>query len=198
MTTPAATHAPAIKAAHWLTAVLIAFAYLLAFYMRSAESADQLAWYLMLHRSTGLVIAALTLARLGIRAHAALPAWPAGLPRWQQFAATASERALCLFLLAQPLLGIVGSLLRGNVVLFAIPVPQLFPRDRALAREILAVHHVLGFCLLGLIALHVAAALHHHFVRRDDILLRMLPRLHHPPSSPQEPALGLNGGENPL
>ena len=94
MTTPAATHAPAIKAVHWLTAVLIAFAYLLAFYMRSAESADQLAWYLMLHRSTGPVIAALTLARLGIRAHTILPAWPAGLPRWQQFAATASERAL--------------------------------------------------------------------------------------------------------
>jgi cytochrome b561 len=101
-------------------------------------------------------------------------------------------------LLAQPLLGIVGSLLRGNFVLFGILVPQLFPRDRVLAREILAVHHILGFCLLALIALHVVAALHHHFVRRDDILLRMLPRLHHPRSSPQEPALGLNGGENPL
>jgi cytochrome b561 len=141
----------------------------LAFYIRSAQSAEQLAWYLMLHRSAGLVIAALTLARLGIRAHSALPAWPAGLPRWQQFAATASERALYLFLLAQPLLGIVGSLLRGNVVLFGIPVPQLFPRDRALAREILAVHHVLGVCLLTLIALHVAAALHHHFVRGDAL-----------------------------
>jgi hypothetical protein len=42
-----------------------------------------------------------------------------------------------------------------------------------------------GPAILALIALHMAAALHHHFVRRDDILLRMLPRLHHSTSFPR-------------
>jgi cytochrome b561 len=172
----AATHSPAIQAAHWLTVVLIAFAYVLAFSIRSAQSEEQSAWYLMLHRSTGVAIVLLTLVRLGIRAHATLPAWPADLPSWQRIGATASERALYLILLAQPALGIAGSLLRGSVVLFGIPIPQVVPRDRVVAREILAVHRGVGLCLLVLIALHVAAAFHHHFVRRDDILLRMLPQ----------------------
>ncbi len=178
MTKPsAATHSPAIKTAHWLTAALIAFTYVLAFSIRSAQSAEQLAWSLMLHRSTGVAIVVLTLVRLRVRTHVALPAWPADLPRWQQIATTTSERALYHFLLVQPALGIAGSVLHGDVVLFGIPVPQLVPRDRLLAREILAMHRGVGLSLLALIAVHVAAALHHHFIRRDDILLRMLPRI---------------------
>jgi cytochrome b561 len=170
------SHAPAIKAAHWLTAALIAFAYTMAFAIDAAGSAGQLAWYLMLHRSAGIAIAFFTVVRLHIRARATLPPWPATLPRWQQRAAVASEKALYGLLMVQPALGLAGSLLRGNAVLFGFALPQLLPRDRALARQILAVHHGVGLCLLALIAVHIAAALHHHFVRGDDILLRMLPR----------------------
>jgi cytochrome b561 len=169
------SHPPALKAAHWLTAAAIAFAYTLAFAIGSAGSAGQLAWYLMLHRSAGVTIALLTVVRLRLRARATLPPWPATLSRWQQRAATASERALYVLLLAQPALGLAGSLLRGKIVLFGVALPQFLPRDRLLAREVLAVHRGVGLCLLALIGLHVAAALHHHFVRGDEILLRMLP-----------------------
>jgi cytochrome b561 len=138
----------------------------------------------MLHRSTGVTIVLLTLVRLRVRSHAVLPEWPPDLPHWQRFVAWASEIGLYFFLLAQPAFGIIGSLLQGKVVLFGIPIPQLLPRNRALARDILEVHWGVGLCLLALIALHVAAALHHHFVRRDDVLMRMLPAMPHVRRSP--------------
>jgi cytochrome b561 len=69
-----------------------------------------------------------------------LPEWLTDLPNWQTIAAWASETGLYFLLLAQPALGIIGSLLRGKVVLFAIPIPPLLPRNRTLAREMLEVH----------------------------------------------------------
>jgi cytochrome b561 len=54
-------------------------------------------------------------------------------------------------------------------------VPCLRETNRLLAHQLLIAHKVVGFSLLGLIALHVSAALFDHFVRRDEILTAMLP-----------------------
>ena len=47
--------------------------------------------------------------------------------------------------------------------------------NRAVFEPAEEVHQVLAYCLFGLAALHAAAALYHHFVRRDGVLVRMLP-----------------------
>jgi Prokaryotic cytochrome b561 len=54
-------------------------------------------------------------------------------------------------------------------------LPAMIEKNRPLAHQLLSVHKAVGFSLLGLIALHVSAALFHHFWRRDDILTAMLP-----------------------
>jgi cytochrome b561 len=89
----------------------------------------------------------------------------------------ASEYALYALLLAQPILGLLQTSAHGDHVdLFFIgQLPALIEKNRPLAQQLLTVHKSLGFSLLGLIALHVSAALFHHFWRRDDTLTAMLP-----------------------
>jgi cytochrome b561 len=50
-------------------------------------------------------------------------------------------------------------------------------RDKALAEQLKQTHILLNTVLLAVVFLHVAAALKHHFVDRDDVLARMLPVL---------------------
>src|SRR5262249_52871709 len=109
---------------------------------------------------------------------ARIPPLPPDLPPLQRLAARINEYALYALLLLQPTLGFLySSASRTSVVvsiLGAIPSP-LTP-DRNLARLLFTAHGLVARCLLGLIALHVAAALFHHFVRGDDVLVAMLPR----------------------
>jgi cytochrome b561 len=55
-------------------------------------------------------------------------------------------------------------------------VPSIWPEDRALSDRLFVLHRWLGIALAGLICAHIGAALFHHFVRKDDILLRMIGR----------------------
>jgi cytochrome b561 len=84
-------------------------------------------------------------------------------------------------LLLQPLLGLIASQLHGDHIevfgLFALPV--FMAPDRALSRQIFALHGTVALLLLAPIFMHACAALYHHFVRRDDVLRGMLPALRH-------------------
>ena len=53
-------------------------------------------------------------------------------------------------------------------------MPQIWWEDRQLSNRLLAAHLWIGIFVAILLAAHIGAALHHHFVRRDEILLRML------------------------
>jgi cytochrome b561 len=61
-------------------------------------------------------------------------------------------------------------------VLFKVlPLPDLLEKDKVLAEQLALVHASLNYALMALLALHVAAALKHHFYDRDEVLRRMLP-----------------------
>jgi cytochrome b561 len=130
-----------------------------------------------LHRSLGLVVWGVTLGRLVWRQFAKFPNWPVDMTRPMRVAAQGSEYALYALLLSQPILGLLQTNAHGDRVnlFFLGQLPALIGRDRAVDRQLLAVHQTVGFLLLGLIALHVSAALFHHFWRRDDTLTAMLP-----------------------
>ena len=61
------------------------------------------------------------------------------------------------------------------VYLGLIPLPDLVPKDKALASVLKAVHVALNLGLFTLVCVHIAAALKHHFVDHDQVLARMLP-----------------------
>ena len=167
----------ATRLMHWLTAGLMLCVFVLAFCIDLATSHASHTAFLQLHRSVGLTVWALTMARLVWRHFAKYPDWPSDMPQAMRVVAMASEYALYALLLAQPILGILQTNAHGDRVnLFFIgQLPALIEMNRPLARQLLTVHKAVGFCLLGLIALHVSAALFHHFWRRDDTLTAMLP-----------------------
>ena len=183
---PRAGHTAAMRAMHWATAALVFAAYCAIWAVGAAATGAQAAWLAMLHRSFGVTTLAVTLVRLVWRLRTETPPQPAGLPLVQRLAATANVAALYGSLLSQPLLGLTGSMLHGDrISVFGVVLPDLLPVARPLARAIFQVHGWTALLLLAAIGAHVAAALFHHFVRRDEVLSRMLPGMRRaPPSRP--------------
>jgi cytochrome b561 len=167
----------ATRLMHWLTAGLMLTVFVLAFSIDLATSRAAHTALLQLHRSVGLTVWLLTLFRFVWRHFAKYPDWPSDMSQTMRVAAMASEYALYALLLAQPILGILQTNAHGDHVnLFFIgQLPALIEKNQSLAHQLLTAHQAVGFSLLGLIALHVSAALFHHFWRRDDTLTSMLP-----------------------
>jgi cytochrome b561 len=167
---------------HWLTAGLMLLVFALAFSIDLATSRASHTAFLQLHRSVGLSVWLLTMVRLAWRHFAKYPDWPSGKSLIMRVAAMASEYALYALLLTQPILGFLQTSANGDhVYLFFIgQLPSLIEKNRPLAQQLLIVHKSVGFTLLGLIAVHVSAALSHHFLRRDDTLTAMLPAASRP------------------
>ena len=168
---------PTTRLLHWLTFGLITLVFVFAFSIDLATSRASHTALLQLHRSFGVTVWALILVRLVWRQFAKFPNWPTDMPQSMRLAAKGSEYALYALLLAQPVLGLLQTNARGDRVdlFFLGQLPALIGQDRPLAGQLLAVHETVGFLLLGLIALHISAALFHHFWRRDDTLAAMLP-----------------------
>jgi cytochrome b561 len=167
----------ATRLLHWLTAGLVLCVFVLAFSIDLATSRALHTAVLQVHRSVGLTVWVVTLFRLAWRQFAEYPDWPSDMSQSMRVAAMASEYTLYAFLLTQPILGILQTNAHGDHVnLFFIgQLPALIEKNRPLAQQLLTVHKAVGFSLLGLIGLHVSAALFHHFWRRDDTLTAMLP-----------------------
>ena len=169
-----------VIALHWLAAALIleliAHGWIMVHTGMSAATAfDLYQW----HKSLGFVALALTAARILVRAFVTPPAAaPSPL----------GERRLAAFVQASLTLLTLLAILAGWLVVSASPlsIPTRFfglfvipdiavPNGALFARATLA-HAVLACAIAGLVALHVAGALKHHWIERDDVLARMLPR----------------------
>jgi cytochrome b561 len=161
---------------HWLVVVLIVVQYLLA------ESADELPagleklTTLARHKSLGITIMLIALARIGWRLFDRPPP-PPPMPRWQRVAAAATHWGLYALLLALPLTGwMMSSAANYPVSWFGlVQLPDLVMPSKALQDLMHEVHEVLFGALLALAGLHLLAALKHQFVDRDGLLTRMLP-----------------------
>ena len=167
-----------LKAVHWSTLLLIAAAYIAIWGSYAVATKEQEAFLTQLHRSLGVTVFVLTLFRLGWRWHARIPSLPADLPAIQKVAARVAEYFLYALLLIQPILGILYINARGRRVdfFFLGELPPIVGPDKVLAKQAVAAHDIVAYVLLTFIGLHAAAALFHHFVRRDDVLKAMLPR----------------------
>lgn len=177
-TSPAASAAPQVEGRyrpaaivlHWGAALLIFAA------IGVALSIDDLPKTLEdaavnLHALFGLGVLALTLARLPLRRKAPAPL-PAD-PRLMRLAQIV-HRALYALCLLVPALGLTALLSGGRGLDFGLfKLASPFAEHRELAETIGGLHEAAAFGLIGLIGLHVAAALVHHFIWRDGMLSRM-------------------------
>ena len=172
-------------ALHATTVVLVLSLFAVALAMSQAQGAEALT-LLTVHRSLGVTVWALTLGRLAWRMKwAVFPPYPPAMGRAHRLAAQASEYGLYLFLLAQPVTGMVQSLYRGKpfALFFILHVPAIIDRDRALVHLFHAIHEWSAWAFAALIGVHAAAALFHRFVLRDGVFESMWPFL----ASPNRP-----------
>src|SRR5881396_4073041 len=125
------------------------------------------------HKSIGLTIGLLVLFRLAWRIGHPPPPLPESMPRWQARAARASHFLLYGALIAQPLVGYLGSSFTPYPIkYFGIVLPYWGWDAPALKELCSAVHFGLACLISVLVAIHIAAALKHLLVNRDGVFQR--------------------------
>lgn len=165
------------RSLHWLTALLILALLVVGFIMGEMEGQQKYQMYLM-HKSFGLLALVLLVLRVIWRLADKAPA-PEPAPKLQLLAASLVHWGLYAMLLAMPVSGYLAHSFRGFPLPWfgvqALPVPSLTANNPDLAHDFGELHEALVWVLLGLLALHIGAALFHHFVKKDRVLARMTP-----------------------
>ncbi|HTQ99027.1 MAG TPA: cytochrome b [Candidatus Acidoferrum sp.] len=170
-------YGPVSIALHWSTLAFMVLAYVLIElhdeFKRSQYGRALEDW----HGVMGLTILLLVFARLALRLVQVEPRITPKPAQWEMIGARLMHSALYLFMTVMPLLGWGILSAEGHDILFwGLHIPPLTAKDRAFAKQLSEVHETIGNIGYLLIGLHAAAALFHHYYKRDDTLKRMLPR----------------------
>lgn len=170
---------PALIALHWGVLLLIVGVYasmeLREFLPRGSAPRELLK---VVHYSLGLSVFALVIARIVLRFRTATPAVTPPLSPWLKLGATGAHLALYGFMIAMPLLGWATLSAEGkSAIFFGIPLFPIMPKSETLTELLEEAHELIGKFGYFLIGAHAAAALYHHYIRRDNTLTRMLPAL---------------------
>jgi cytochrome b561 len=165
------------KSFHWIIAALIFTQFALGWtaeeWHRSPTKVDLFVW----HKSIGILILTLVVLRVIWRLTGRVPELPPDMSPLERRLAAASHALLYVVILAMPLSGwVINSAANFPLKLFwLVPLPDITAPSKDLQELAENVHLTLFWTLAALLTLHVAAAFRHHFVKHDDVLLRMLP-----------------------
>jgi cytochrome b561 len=171
---------------HWLIAFLVVFDFALAMSFRYFNPGDRLYWAFAyrMHMSVGMVVLALSVACVLWRLAHRYPAPPPEMGMFLRKAAKTAHALLYAFIFLVPFIGwLVLSARRSPAVLFgSLHWPNIdFLANMSYIKRVqyndvlMPPHRILSYAGMCLVAVHVAAALYHHFIRHDDVLRRMLP-----------------------
>ena len=164
------------KGLHWLIALLVLAMYLLALVFTHIEEGPAQKTLDMVHESIGLVILALAVYRLFWRTRDPRPPLPASMPPHERLLARSVQVFLYVALLILPVTGYVFANAFGDEVsFFGLAMPHLVAQDRTVRNTAFFIHEWTAYLVLAALALHITGALYHHYVRRDEVLKRMLP-----------------------
>ena len=173
---------------HWLIALLILGQIAGGLFMvKLGDNALSLKFQIyQWHKSFGILILTLSLLRLAWRLFHRPPALPGNMSGFEKFAARSTHVGFYFLMIGMPLLGwavVSASPYAASVPTYlfgVIPWPHLsifegFADRQALTDRLAGLHEFFAFAILGLFALHVGAALKHHFIIKDGVLTRMVP-----------------------
>ncbi len=162
---------------HWLTALAVLGMIPLGIYMHELPLGVEKLRLYALHKSIGVCILAVTLVRLGWWAANPVPV-PLGQRRpWEHRLARSVQAALYLCLLGMPVSGwLMSSASNFSVSVFGLfTLPDFIAPSEPAFELWRTVHFGIAVTLVAALVLHLAGALRHHFLLRDDTLRRMLP-----------------------
>lgn len=168
---------PASIGLHWIMLLLLAAVYATmefrGIFPKGSAPRDAMK---ALHYMLGLSVFVLVWVRLLARFVHPAPAIQPTPPKWQTYLALAVHVALYALMMAMPLLGWTGLSAEGKPIpFFGLHLPALVAENEALADQVMELHETIAALGYFLIGIHAAAALFHHYVMRDNTLLRMSP-----------------------
>jgi cytochrome b561 len=160
---------------HWAVAALVVFLGTLGILFDDIPKESRPFW-INVHGCVGLIYFVLVIARLGWRISHKPPDLPPDIGEFDRRTSLAAHHLLYVLMVLIPILGFVAYVWHGRAFNYGFVQLNLgVASNRDVFRPAQQIHQVLAYCLFGLAALHAAGALYHHFVRRDGVLLRMLP-----------------------
>lgn len=161
---------------HWLIFLLVLIMVPVGFTMGNISDKALRGEVVNIHKLIGVLILLLMLLRLLWALMNVKPSLPFQTPTWQRMAERTMHIALYLGLIIMPLSGLIGAVAAGHPprlgdLSIKLPIAQ----NKTLAEFAFDfVHKPLAWILIVLISIHILAALYHHFIKRDDVLRRML------------------------
>lgn len=176
-------YARAARFLHWVTVALIVVQVPVGVYMAYRGNVlnvwDTLTGVLYNgHKLVGVTILVVVVCRLAYRLVRGAPADEPTIEPWQKIASHLNHWGLYVLLICVPVAGYIGVSLFPALDIFGpVSLPAVVAPNKEAAKTAFLVHGVLAAALVLLIAVHVAAALFHYFIRKDNVLGRMIPRL---------------------
>ncbi len=187
-------------ALHWVLALALAAMIALGWNMRDGEGRP-IEWMFQLHKSLGITILVLTIARLGWRFLNPPPPLPDGMKPLEKTVSHLVHVGFYALMVLMPLSGwvlvsaspfSVSTVLYGTISWPHLPfLPELAVETRRAMDPVLGfVHSKFAWVLIGLVALHVAGAMKHEFGAEEGVLKRMVPGFLNEARAPSRPARG--------
>lgn len=167
---------PIAKSLHWVMALLLLSLVVLGATMTELPLSPLKLQLYSWHKWAGVSVFLLVLIRLMWRWKNPPAPLPNHIPKAHRTAAHATHMVLYSLMALIPLSGWLMSSAKGvQTVWFGVlPLPDLLDKNKELADALVTLHGGLNLLLLTLVAAHVGAALWHHFIRKDDLLQRMI------------------------
>ncbi len=159
---------------HWVIALLLIGLISIGWYMMYIEDQPNSGWYFNLHKSFGLTAAILIFFRVIWRfAHKPAPL-PSSVPHWQQIISKGIHFLLYFCMIIMPITGFIGaSFSKYGIIFFGVELPHWVNQSHAISEQFFQIHGVVAWILVGLIALHLLAAIKHLVINKDNVFQRM-------------------------
>ena len=174
-TTSISRYTPVAVSLHWIMAALILFSAGLGLLLDDWPKASKLFW-INIHAQVGLLVLALLIARIWWRRANTPPELPPEVSEISRRVSHPAHLLIYALMLITPLVGIVAFVWHARVLDFGLfTIDFGIKSNGPVYHQAEDIHLWLTYGLLALVTGHAVAALWHHFISRDSVLLRMLP-----------------------
>ena len=175
------------QAFHWIIVLMILGLAVVGLTLDELPRSPKYFWVYTAHKSMGITVLFLVLARIAWRLYAGAPHPVPGTPTWQERIASVTHWLLYALTLAIPLSGWLydsASGLRPFRWFGLFDMPKLVAPNEAIRDASHNAHEWLFWVLVALVLAHAGAAFYHHVFQRDATLTRMLPQRRSKPADP--------------